>query len=193
MVKIHKIDITFEMRKDAKAESKKRDKFIKHHFEVEHLTSSQRDEIGFIGEFACGELLGIDWKKNIRKDYKTIDDYDFIVDGNKIDVKTETVPVKYAKKILRKEILDNELYGRRLINQGQFNLLKKYDIVIFSLFAREHLDYWFPIGYIETEHIIKNYPPTINRPDGGKYPFSASAIPTSILKPISDLIKINKI
>ena len=185
---IDKINITKEMRFAAKNESQKRDKFIKHHFEVKHLTSSQRDEIGFIGEFACGELLGVDWKKNIRKDYKKIDDFDFLINGKSIDVKTETVPVKYAKKILRKEISDNELYGRRLINQGQFNLLKKYDIVIFSLFAREHLDYWFPIGYIETKYIIENYPPTINRPDGGKYPFSASAIPTSILKPVTDLI-----
>ena len=185
---IDKIIITEEMKSIAKYEAVKRDKFIKHHFEVNHLTSSQRDEIGFIGEFACGELLGIDWKKNIRKDYKKIDDFDFLINGKSIDVKTETLPVKYAKKILRKEISDNELYGRRLINKGQFNILKKYDIVIFSLFAREHLDYWFPIGYIETKNIIENYKPTINRPDGGKYPFSASAIPTSILKPIKDLI-----
>ena len=187
---IDRINITKEMKLIAKDEVKKRDKYIKHHFEVKHFTSYQRDEVGFLGEFACAEFLGVDWKKNIRKDYKKIDQFDFLINGKSIDVKTETLPVKYAKKILRKEISDNELYGRRLINKGQFNLLKKYDIVIFSLFAREHLDYWFPIGYIETKHIIKNYYPTINRPDGGKYTFSASAIPTSILKPVTD-IKIN--
>jgi hypothetical protein len=188
MKKIPRISITSEMRAQAKIESEKREKFIKHHFEVKHLSYNERDELGFIGEFACCKLLGIDWKKNIRDNYLTIDNYDFIIKNKRIDVKTETVPKEYAKKILRNKISDNELYGRRLINKGQFNLLKKYDIVIFSLFAREHLDYWFPIGYLETEFIIKNYPPTKERPDGGYYQFAGCPVPTSILKPITDLI-----
>ena len=176
------------MRDQAKIESARRDAFIQHHFEVEHLSYEERDELGFIGEFACCQLFGIDWKKNIRENYFTIDNFDFIIKGSKIDVKTETVPTEYARKILKKEILDNELYGRRLINQGQFKLLHKYDLVIFSLFAREHLDYWFPIGYLETSVIVNNYPPTKKRPDGGVYPFSGSPVPTSLLKPIQDLL-----
>ena len=95
------------------------------HFEVNHLSYNERDELGFVGEFACCKFLGIDWKENIRDNYLTIDDFDFIVKIKKIDVKTETVPTKNAKKILRKEISDNELYGRRLINKGQFTLLQK--------------------------------------------------------------------
>jgi hypothetical protein len=186
---IDNVKITDRMRSRARIESIRRNSHIRHHFEVDHMTSEQRDDLGFLGEFACCELLGIDWESNIRDNYLTIDDFDFNINGKKIDVKTETMPVNYAKRLLKGEILDNDLYGRRLINKGQFNLLNKYDIVIFSLFAREHPDYWFPIGYLETKHILENYEPTIDRPDGGRYPFPASPVPTSILRPISDLMQ----
>ena len=182
-----KIKITDEMRKQAIIESKKRNNFIKHHFEVNHLSFNERDQLGFLGEFACCEFLGIDWKKNIRENYYTIDDFDFIINKKKVDVKTETVPYSYAQKIISGSIRNDELYGRRLINKGQFSLLKKYDLVIFSLFIRNQLDYWYPIGYIDTKTIIDNYPPTYKRPDGGNYPFPGSPVPTSILKPLSEL------
>jgi len=182
-----KIRITDEMRVQAKIESKKRNNFIKHHFEVNHLTFDERDQLGFLGEFACCKFLGLDWKKNIRENYLTIDDFDFIIKNKRVDVKTETVPNNYAQRILSNSIEDDELYGRRLINKGQFNLLKKYDIVIFSLFIRNQLDYWYPIGYTDTKIIIDNYPPTYKRPDGGNYPFSGSPVPTSILKPLIEL------
>ena len=39
---INKIKITDEMRKHALIESKKRDSFIKHHFEVSHLSYDLR-------------------------------------------------------------------------------------------------------------------------------------------------------
>lgn len=135
-----KIKITDEMRNQAKIESARRNAFIKHHFEVEHLTYQERDEIGFLGEFACCVGLGIDWKSNIRDNYYTIDDFDFNINNKKIDLKTETVPLNYANKIINKTISDNELYGRRLINKGQFSLLTKYDIVIFGLFIRDQMD-----------------------------------------------------
>ena len=73
-----KIAITDEMRTQAKIESQKRDAFIKHHFEVDHLSYQERDELGFLGEFACCVALGIDWRKNIRESYYSIDDFDFI-------------------------------------------------------------------------------------------------------------------
>lgn len=183
-----KVEITDDMKKQASIEAKRRDQFIKHHFEVGHLSYQERDELGFIGEFACCTLLGIDWKNNIRENYYTIDDFDLIINGKKIDIKTETVPENYAKKILSRSINDNELYGRRLVNKGQFSLLAKYDLVIFSLFVRGNLDFWYPIGYIDSNTIIKNYPPTFYRPDGGTYPYPGSPVPTSILKPITDLI-----
>lgn len=183
-----KIKITNEMRIQAKIESSKRDAFINHHFEVGHLTGKERDELGFLGEFACCEALGIDWKKNIRENYYTIDDFDFIVNNKKIDLKTETVPYKYAIKILNRTINDNELYGRRLINKGQFSLLSKYDIVIFGLFIRNQIDFWYPIGFIDTKLIIENFVPTYKRADGGNYPFPGSPVPTSILKPLERLL-----
>lgn len=192
MKEIPRVDITKDMQNRAKIESKRRDSFIKHHFEVEHLSYEKRDELGFLGEFACCKYFGKDWRQNIRDNYHTIDDYDFIINGKRIDVKTETVPVKYAKKILRGTISDDELYGRRLINQGQFKLLEKYDLVIFSLFARDKYQHWFPIGYLETETILQCYPPTKKRPDGGEYPFSGSPIPTSILKPVKDLLEYDR-
>ncbi|GAB3508987.1 hypothetical protein [Emticicia fontis] len=142
-----RILITEEMKTQAAIEAKRRDSFIQHHFEVNHLTYDQRDEIGFLGEFACCNALGIDWKANIRENYFTIDDYDFIVKGNRIDVKTETLPLNFAQKIISRQITDNELYGRRLINKGQLSLLTKYDLVIFGLFIREDLNYWYPLGY----------------------------------------------
>jgi hypothetical protein len=183
-----KIKITDEMRKQAKIESSKRDSFIQHHFEVEHLSYQERDELGFLGEFACCIALGIDWRSNIRENYYTIDDYDFIVNNKRIDLKTETIPLIYANKILDKTINDNELYGRRLINKNQFPLLSKYEIVIFGLFIRGDTEYWHSIGYTETSEIINKYQPTYNRADGGNYPFPGSPVPTSILKPIENLI-----
>ncbi|WP_242133386.1 hypothetical protein [Aestuariivivens marinum] len=175
------------MRAYSVSESKRRDSYIKHHFEVGHLSYQERDQLGFLGEFACCQFLGIDWKDNIREDYLEIDSYDFIVKGLKADVKSETIPYSYAQKILSGQIKDNELYGRRLINKGQFSLLRKYDIVIFSFFIRNQLDYWYPIGYLEANIILNNYPPTFKRPDGGRYPFPGSPVPTSLLKPILNL------
>jgi len=183
------INITNEMVNQASIEAKKRDPHIKHHFEVHHLSSNQRDILGFLGEFACCDLLKINWKDNIRDNYLTIDEYDFEIKNLKVDVKTETVPLNYANKILNRNIADDELYGRRLIHKGQFSLLSKYDIVIFGLFIRDDLSKWYPIGYIESKVILEHYPPTFKRPDGGRYPFPASPIPTSILKPIDDLME----
>ena len=180
--------ITDEMRRQAKIESNKRVNHIRHHFNVSHLSYSERDEIGFLGEFACCDLLGIDWRKNIRENYYTIDSYDIIVKNLKADIKTDTVPLQYTRRIIDKSINNNEKYCSRLIHKGQFNLLSKYDIVIFGIFIREQLDYWYPIGYLETETIIRDYPPTYKRPDGGTYPFPGSPIPTSILKPFENLL-----
>ena len=171
----------------AKLETKKRNPDIKHHFEVSHFTSQERDIIGFIGEFAACELLNINWEKNIRTNYKTIDTQDIIYLDKKIDVKTETLPTDILLKIINHTITDNELYGRRLINQGQINLLKKYDIVIFGGIDRDKKDYWYPIGWITTKEILEGYTPTKIRPDGGEYPFPGLPIKTSSLRNIDEL------
>ncbi len=182
------VEITNEMVNQASIEANRRNPHIKHHFDVAHLTPEQRDIIGFLGEFACCTLFNIDWKNNIRVDYLTIDDFDFKIKGLKVDVKTETVPIEYVNRILNKNIDDDGVYGRRLINRGQYGLLNKYDIVIFGLFDRNNFNTWYPIGYVETKQILAKYPPTFDKPYGGTYPFSASPVPTSILKPITDLI-----
>ena len=176
------------MRVAASIESARRNSYINHHFEVGHLTSLQRDSVGFLGEFAGVTLLGHDWKSNIRENYLTIDDCDLIINGKKIDIKTETIPRIHALKILNGTIKDNELYGRRLINKNQLPLLGKYDYIFFGLFIREQMDFWYPIGIIDSSTVIKNYPATIFRPDGNRYPFPASPIPTSILKDYRALI-----
>ena len=83
--------ITPEMRTQATVEAKRRDAHIRH----------------FLGEFACCTLLNIDWRRNIRDNYLTIDNYDFIVKGLKADVKTETIPRSNALKIQDRSIKDN--------------------------------------------------------------------------------------
>lgn len=183
-----KIDITKEMKMQAKIQAEKRNLHIKHHFDVEHLTGEERDIIGFLGEFACCTLLGIDWKKNIRSDYKAPDSCDIVKDGKHIDVKTETIPGRYITTIVQKTISDAAVYGRRLIHKAQVGLLNKYDIVIFGAFKRGNYNEWYPLGYLEAEYMLKNYTVTKKRPDGGDYPFPALPIKTSELKNIQDLL-----
>jgi hypothetical protein len=178
------VSIDPEMRQQAKIEAGRRDQHIKHHFEVAHLSYQERDEVGFLGEFACCKLLGKDWRENIRENYLTIDDFDIVHNGKRIDVKTETVPQAYVQRILSRSISDDGVYGRRLINKNQLPLLAKYDIVVFGLFERNAYDKWYPIGFLETNTIREKYPPQSKRPDGGFYPFSAAAVRTSELKDI---------
>ena len=102
-----KIKITEEMKLIATDEANKRNPHIKHHFEVEHLTGTERDIIGFCGEFACCEMLGINWKTNIRENYILPDDFDLVHRGKKIDVKTETVPGYPANQIINGERQDD--------------------------------------------------------------------------------------
>lgn len=185
---MHQIEITDEMRSQAKVESSRRHDYITHHFEVNHLSGGERDEIGFLGEFACCELLGKNWRENIRDSYVEIDEFDIHYNNYKIDVKTETVPFRYAIEITTRRINDDGVYGRRLINENQWNLLDKYDYVIFGLFVRNKYNLWFPIGYRDTKYLLENYKPSRERPYGGYYPFSASAIKTSDLFPIIQLI-----
>ncbi len=182
------VNVTEKMRKSAIEESKRRTPHIIHHFEVEHLSSEDRDALGFIGEFCACELLGIDWVTNIRDNYYTIDDQDGIINNLVFDVKTETIPEPYFSRVINRNINDDALYGRRLITRGQVNLLGKYDIVIFGVFKRDDYTRWYPIGYLETSLILQNYTATRERPDGGSYPVAGMPIKTSELKDISLLM-----
>lgn len=175
------------MNERAIIESNKREEFIRHHFEVAHLTSAERNSIGFLGEFAFSEYMGADWKENIRPDYLTIDDCDFIIGDKKIDVKTETIPEKFAERVLNGQINDDRAYGRRLYSQGQYNLLGRYDFIVFGMLIREHKDKWYPLGYISSQEILNNYKPTTSGPNGINYPYPGAPIRTSQLRPLADL------
>ena len=187
--KINFVNVTETMLLVAEREAKKRNPYIRHHFEVSHLTANDRDVLGFLGEFCVCELLGIDWINNIRENYETIDNQDGIINDLIFDVKTETIPEPYFTFVVAKTINDDELYGRRLITKGQVSLLPKYDIVIFGAFKRDDYTKWYPIGYLETEIILRNYKATNIRPDGGYYPISGMPIKTSDLKDIDLLLE----
>ncbi len=184
------IRITEEMRVTARKESGRRAAYIQHHFGVGHLTPEETDEIGFLGEFACCELLGIDWRGNIRDNYYTIDSGDININNKIFDVKTETIPQPYFDAVINRRIKDDELYGRRLINEQQFQLLNHYDYVIFGGFVRDAgYNTWYPLGYIDVQTIIENYRPIIKRPDGGgDYPSPAAAIKTSEIGRVNRLM-----
>lgn len=183
------VEITSEMIYRAKQEAEKRDPFINHHFEVGHLSKQERDVIGFLGEFAGCVLFNKDWQNNIRENYFTIDSGDLIEKNKIFDVKTETIPRKNLDRILKGLCSDDELYGRRLINGAQVPLLNKYDIIIFGAFERGNYNKWYPLGYMESSIILKEYRITHRRPDGGNYPFPGLPIHTSRLKKIESLMR----
>ncbi len=182
------VNITKEMIDRANIEIRKRDPYIRHHFSVNHLTEHDRDMIGFLGEFAMSELLGINFEKQIRENYFTIDTGDGKIQSLIYDVKTETIPEPYFTRVTNRLINDDAVFGRRLINDGQVSLLEKYDIVIFGAFKRDDYTKWYPIGYQYSHYILNNYGITNQRPDGGKYPFSALPVKTSCLLDINELL-----
>ncbi len=50
--------ITKEMKKYALIEDKERNHYIKNHFDIEHLSYTDRNIIGFLGKFACCKMFG---------------------------------------------------------------------------------------------------------------------------------------
>jgi hypothetical protein len=188
---MYKIKITEEMRKCAKEESLKRNPHIKHHFEVSHYSKSHRDQIGFLGEFAACELLGKDWKNNIREDYLTIDAQDLKCGDLKFDFKTESIPSIFIQKVISKGVKDDELYGRRLVCEGQKKLLEKYDILIFGAVERGVEDYWYFLGWIYAKYILENYHPIKQKPSGGEYPIPGFPVKNSDLKTFEELCSLS--
>jgi len=187
------IKFTSEMIEESIKQTIKRKDFITPNFKNPKMTQEQSDQIGFLGEFACCEFMGIDWKKNIRESYEVIDDFDFQLGKAKFDVKTESVPDFHFKKMKNGQVDDDASGGRRLINEHQIPLLSKYYGVIFGAIDFgplnkqipqgyfESLNGWLPLGFITTEYALNNYEATVDRPDGGKYPYAALPIKTSSL------------
>ena len=186
------VDINEEMVKRAEEEADKREPYIKHHFDVEHMSGDERNIIGFLGEFACCELFGIDWKGNIRSDYLSIDNGDIRIGDFLIDVKTETIPQPYFAYVIRRVVDDDKVYGRRLITEGQVDLLQKYDAVVFGAFVRGRYKKWYALGYLEANHILNNYQVVKKSPFGVTYPEPALPIRTSEMHRMDRLIEYAK-
>ena len=202
------IAITNEMIEAALAESKRRDVHIHHHFELPGVPSEVRDLIGFLGEFAGREAVGMDWRAGIRENYDVPDSGDILSSNGNVDIKTETIPFPYFNKLLRGTLSDNAAYGRRLINENQVPLLEHYDYVAWGAFPRtfsgvpkeKMLEFfrnpttrptWYSLGFLETRYILKNYPEvTKNNPFGTKYKYPCLNIRQSELRDIDDLRKI---
>lgn len=183
------IRITDEMREYAQVEGGRRADYIRHHFGVDHLTPEETDMIGFLGEFACCEMLGIDWRGNIRENYYSIDSGDIKINDIVIDVKTETIPQPYFDAVINRRVGDDEIYGRRLINQGQVHLLEHYNFVVFGGFVRDRYTTWYPFGYMDANYILDNYEVTDNAPFGGVYTSPALPVRTSELGRINRFIE----
>lgn len=132
------IEITQEMFDAATQEVARRGGYLNPHFNLDYLDEQTRQIIGFLGEFACQEHLGIDWRDNIRDDYLVADDYDFIFNNQRVDVKTETIPTEHTlNQVINRTISDDAAYGRRLIHQNQFrNNVPNYDYILFGCFLR---------------------------------------------------------
>lgn len=184
------IKMTDKMKQVATIEAQKRDYNIHHHFELKYMTGEQRDVVGFLGEFACKEYLGLDWYSGIRDNYETIDDGDILLSGLTVDIKTETIPKETLMKLIRGQVQDDEPYGRRLINEGQIPLLSHYDYIVWGAFSRNMYDLWFHLGYLETKYILNNYEATIETPYGRKYNEPCINVRQSELKDINELKRI---
>lgn len=185
------IEITQEMFDAATQEVARRGGYLNPHFNLDYLDEQTRQIIGFLGEFACQEHLGIDWRDNIRDNYLVADDYDFIFNNQRVDVKTETIPTEHTlNQVINRTISDDVAYGRRLIHQNQFiNNVPNYDYILFGCFLRPSNgqwtpvgEYWHPIGSISCTYILENYHAPAQKPFGnGDYPFPCINIRTSEL------------
>lgn len=185
------IRITQEMLDAAQNEVARRNNYLNPHFNLGYMSEETRQIIGFLGEFSCQEYLGINWRDNIRENYLRPDDYDFIHNNQRVDVKIETLPNQQLLDSVSQRIInDNAPYGRRLIVEGQYPLLHHYDLVMFGGLLRPSKtnqwnpvdSYWYPIGMITSQHILNNYRPLTKMPFGhGHYPQPCVNIRTSEL------------
>ncbi len=213
------IKITKEMFDAAVREAQRRedDGQINHHFSLEHMSDYDRNILGFLGEFAGREELGLDWRFSIRDNYLKPDNGDVFINKQIIDIKTETIPKKYFWNIVKRKYskegkeeckrnIDDIPFGRRLICKDQVDLLQKYDYVLWCAFIREHYEDWinngypsgnampdcYCLGYLDTQHIINNYSVVSKAPFGIKYPIPGVPVRTSELEHIVNLKKLLK-
>lgn len=184
------------MIESAEIEYGKREKYINPWFKQHQKSVKDNHITGFVGEFAFCEYLGVDWRENIRKSYITPDEYDLHYKGHRIDIKTETLKEKYAtedriKQICRRTIGENEPYGCRLINENQFKLLEKYDIIAWGLLDKRNLNdwVWCPIGWSFSSK-IRRLPIVKTSPNGKiNYPTNVIRVGPNFLNDPSLLVE----
>lgn len=169
--------ITNDMLIGAEKISPQRENYIRHHFTTKHYNTEMTNKIGYLGEFACAEMFGLDWQKIVKVNKKS-DDYDLLIGNFKIDVKTDTVPTDFFLKLINGTLTKTERYYERWIHESQYEFLDKYDVMLFGVIERNSFNAWHPIGWITTENIIKNYPPTTNPPHSNH---KSSKIPVNVL------------
>ena len=174
------IIITDEMKSIAAIESARREPYIKHHFKAD--VSHDTNQVGYLGEYACKQYFGLDWKKDVGKNYNKADNGDIFIDDIVIDVKTETVDYSTLHKIVMKHLTPTQPYGCRLITAKQIPLLHKYDFVIFGAIPRETLGGWYPLGFLDTTFILNHYKPSKTTPGGFELYSESLCIPQGDLR-----------
>ncbi len=159
----HFIPFTQEMIDESLIQSRKREQYINHYFESDVMDSETRNQVGFLGEFACCVALGLDWKANIRSDYLTADHGDLVLDGKKIDVKTNTHDSRF--------IPPHEKYpqGHFLVTEKQRSRLGDYDFIVNGAIDRAKMDGWHPVGFISTKELKSLPTATHHSITGNKY------------------------
>jgi len=172
------IPFTQEMIDESSAQSMKRERFIKHHFESDVMSSDVRNQVGFLGEFACCVALGLDWKKSIRENYDAPDHFDIIFRGKRIDVKTQVTPTKF-------------LIPQRhfLVSETQKEHIKLSDYIVSGAISREKMNGWHPIGYAPTEVLDQIEAVTHHSVSGTKYYTKTIEIPIEKFQPLGGLME----
>jgi len=188
---------------------KARESHFRNQFKIRKMEEAVADDpelvkhvegvIGYIGDICACCLLGIDPKEQLRTmvaetDLLTHrDEYDIAYRGWRIDVKVEFYPDVYFDKILNQTITEKEAYGCRLINANQFRQnAHTIDQYLFS--TMDNMDpriarYWYPVGWIQKEKIIKECPSPLSvSPAGLSLHTPAYIIPTRILNPSDSLV-----
>jgi hypothetical protein len=155
------IPFTQEMIDASVMQASKRNPHIKHHFESATMDGEIRDQVGFLGEFACCEALGLSWQENIRSSYSVPDNCDILFSGKKIDVKTSIAPERFVPP--------NHTRGFLMVAEAQREHVLKSDYIVSGIIDKEKMNGWYPVGFAPTSIINGIKPVTHHSVSGTKY------------------------
>jgi len=156
---------------------------------------------GYLGDICCCIWLGIDPKEELRTmilDTDLLshrDEYDLLYNGWRTDVKTEIYPDEKLEKAIRKQLLEKETYGCRLININHYlENSNSVDIYLFATIDNKDprvAKNWIPIGWIYKEEVAQICPePKGYSPSGARLWTKAYIIPNSKLRDLKELVNI---